>query len=278
MSETDKISRIREKKKELEQYFRGLGRVAIAFSSGVDSTFLLKVAHDTLGEHAVAVTARACTFPEHEWKEAAAFCEREGIRQIIWYFEPFQVQGFEDNPPERCYLCKRALFEQLKRKACEQGFDIVAEGSNMDDTGDYRPGLRAIQELHIKSPLQEVGLYKEEIRELSKELGLATWEKPSYACLASRFVYGERITKEKLVMVEQAENWLFANGFRQARVRVHGLMARIEVLPEAFERLIQKERREELVSAFRAFGFTYVSMDLAGYRSGSMNETIGMSN
>lgn len=274
MSETDKISRIREKKKALEQYFRELGRVAIAFSSGVDSTFLLKVAHDTLGDHAVAVTARACTFPKHEWKEAAAFCEREGIRQIIWDFEPFQVQGFEENPPERCYLCKRALFEQLKGKAREQGFDVVAEGSNMDDTGDYRPGLRAIQELDIKSPLQEVKLYKEEIRELSKELGLATWEKPSYACLASRFVYGEHITKEKLVMIEQAENWLFANGFRQARVRVHGLMARIEVLPEAFERLIQKERREELVAAFRAFGFTYVSMDLTGYRSGSMNETL----
>lgn len=274
MSETDKISRVQEKKKKLEQYFRKFGRVAVAFSSGVDSTFLLKVAHDVLGENAVALTARACTFPEQEWQEAAAFCEKEGIRQIILEFEPFEVAGFAENPPERCYLCKRALFEELKKRACEQGFDVVAEGSNMDDTGDYRPGLRAIQELQIESPLQEVRLYKEEIRALSKELGLATWEKPSYACLASRFVYGERITKEKLVMVEQAERWLSVNGFRQARVRVHGQMARIEVLPETFEHLIEKERREELVAAFRSFGFTYISMDLTGYRSGSMNETL----
>ncbi|MCH5251945.1 MAG: ATP-dependent sacrificial sulfur transferase LarE [Lachnospiraceae bacterium] len=265
---------VQEKLVRLKDYLKELGSVAIAFSSGVDSTFLLKVAHDTLGDNVIAVTARSCSFPQRELEEAKAFCEKEKIRHFICESEELKIDGFRDNPPNRCYLCKRELFEKIKKIAKEQNVNYIAEGSNMDDNGDYRPGLIAVAELKVTSPLRKVELYKEEIRELSKELGLSTWEKQSFACLSSRFAYGERITEEKLTMVDRAEQLLLDKGFHQIRVRIHDKMARIEVMPEEFEKLMEEETREEIVSKFKAFGFTYVSMDLSGYRMGSMNETL----
>lgn len=258
----------------LKEELKNLGRVAVAFSGGVDSTFLLKVAHDVLGEDAVAVTAKACSFPERETKEADDFCEKEGIRQLIFAFDELHVEGFCENPRNRCYLCKRELLGGIIKIAGENQFFHVIEGSNVDDDGDYRPGLQAVAELGVKSPLRKAGLTKADIRTLSRRMGLPTWEKPSFACLASRFVYGETITREKLSMVDKAEQLLLDMGFEQVRVRIHGTMARIELLPEDMERLIQKENRTEVQDTLKSYGFSYVALDLQGYRTGSMNETL----
>ena len=270
------------KYEKLRNYFKELGSAAIAFSSGVDSTFMLKVAHDVLGDKAIAVTARSHSFPSREKNEAADFCKKEGIKHIFIDSEELDIPGFKENPKNRCYLCKHELFEEILEVAKKQGLAFVCEGSNLDDNGDYRPGLQAIAELGIKSPLRECGLWKSEIRALSKELGLATWKKQSFACLASRFVYGESITIEKLDMVDKAEQLLIDLGFEQERVRIHsfgngqtsGTIARIEVNPDDFSKLL--ENRERIISEFKNIGFNYVSMDLQGYRTGSMNETLNI--
>ena len=262
------------KYEKLKQYLDGLGSVAVAFSSGVDSTFLLKTAHDILGDRSIAVTARSCSFPERELNEAIAFCESENIRHVICDSEELDIDGFSQNPVNRCYLCKNELFTKIWAIAREHGVVHVAEGSNMDDNGDYRPGLTAVAEQGVKSPLRYAELTKGEIRALSKEIGLSTWNKQSFACLSSRLPYGESITSEKLRMVDKAEQFLLDMGLKQVRVRHHGTIARIETDDDGFLILLDKKNREKVHEQIKQYGFNYVAIDLLGYRTGSMNETL----
>lgn len=263
-----------DKQEELEKLLESYKRVAVAFSSGVDSTYLLKMAQKVLGENVIAVTASSCSFPKRELEEAKTFCRENGIRHIVVESEELDIDGFRQNPKNRCYLCKHELFEKIRSIAKENGIETVVEASNTDDDGDYRPGLVAVKELGIESPLRHVGLSKKEIREYSKELGLPTWNKQSFACLSSRFVYGETISEEKLAMVDQAEQLLLDMGFHQLRVRIHDKLARIEVQPSEFEKIMQEENRTKIFHELKQYGFTYVTLDLQGYRTGSMNETL----
>lgn len=263
-----------QKLEDLRNYIRQLNSAAVAFSGGVDSSFLLKVTADVLGENAIAVTANLPSFPRREFAEAASFCQEHEIQHFVCEVQQLNIEEFVQNPQDRCYHCKKEIFRQIETVAEQNGIEHIIEGSNTDDDGDYRPGMLAVAELGIISPLKACCLAKADIRALSRYLGLPTWEKPSFACLASRFVYGEQITEEKLVMVERAEQFLSDLGFRQFRVRVHGRMARIEVEPEEFARIIRQEVRSEITEKFREYGFTYVALDLAGYRTGSMNEEL----
>ena len=269
---TENTQQMYTKVSRLEEILRSLGKVAVAYSSGVDSTCLLYTARRVLGENVLAVTAEAPIFPARERNAAADFCKRLGIRHLTLPFRPLELPAFQENPADRCYHCKTALFRQLMAAADEAGFPTVAEGTNVDDLSDYRPGLRAIEELGILSPLKEAGLTKREIRILSRESGLPTWDQPSFACLASRFATGDPITGERLAMVEEAESYLASLGLRQYRVRLHDSLARIETEPEEMQRLTDPEVRGALIKRFRSLGFRYVTLDLSGYQTGSMNK------
>jgi uncharacterized protein len=265
---------INQKYETLKKYIRECQNAAIAFSSGVDSTFLLKTAKEVLGAKVIAVTARSCSFPKRELNEAVEFCKKENIHHIVCDSEELEIEGFSHNPVNRCYLCKSELFSKIWAVAKQNGINNVFEGSNIDDNGDYRPGLKAVEEQNIKSPLRYAGLTKNEIRILSKEIGLKTWDKQTFACLSSRFPYGEEITVEKLSAIDRAEQMLLDLGFKQVRVRHHGNLARIETDDEGFKSFSDKNLRTKIYEEFKKLNFTYISLDILGYRIGSMNETL----
>lgn len=262
------------KLEHLKQYIANLGSLAVGFSGGVDSSLLTAVAHEVLGDRLIAVTGADASVPEREVNEAAAFCKERGIRHIICRVDPLKEEGYRHNSCDRCYFCKRGIFTEVRIIAEKNGIKHMAEGSNMDDIGDYRPGLRAAAELSVKSPLREAGLTKSEIRLISRAMGLPTWSKPAYACLASRFVYGEEITEEKLHMIDQAEQFLIKQGFFEERVRLHGQLARIEVPAGDIERLASGKVREAVYKKLKEIGFMFVTIDMQGYRLGSMNATL----
>lgn len=262
------------KYEKLKSIIKDCGKIAIAFSGGVDSTFLTKVAKDVLGENAVAVTISSILVTDDELKEADDFCKAENIEHLIYNADVLSIPGFEDNPPDRCYICKKVIFTNVKNLVGERGISVIAEGTNVDDDGDYRPGMRAIKELGVRSPLKEAGLTKAEIRELSCMLGLKTWNKPSCACLASRFAYGEVINKDKLDMIYSAECYIRSLGFEQFRVRLQDGIARIELRPADIQKFIENGIKDKVSEKLHALGFKYVSLDLDGYRLGSMNEVL----
>jgi uncharacterized protein len=265
----------KEKFERLRGIFRSMGRVVVAYSGGVDSTFLLSVAQETLGnENVLAVTALSPLFPERELAGAKRMAQEMGVKHILIESNELEIDGFSKNPSNRCYFCKKELFQKMQDLAQKEAISFVVEGSTLDDEKDHRPGRRAIQELSIRSPLQEARFTKGDVRELSRTLGLPTWDKPSFACLASRFPYGEEITPEGLRMVDEAEDFLFSLGFQQVRVRHYRSLARIEVYPEEMGRLMNGSLREKVVNRLKKIGYRYVTLDLQGFRSGSMNEVL----
>jgi pyridinium-3,5-biscarboxylic acid mononucleotide sulfurtransferase len=261
----DKLNRL---KKEIQKYHSAV----IAFSGGVDSTFLARVAGEVLEKRVLLITASSSTYPQSEMEEAKALAISMGLPHRVIVSEETEIEGFTDNPPDRCYFCKRELFSKIKAIAEQEGFHVVFEGTNVDDQSDFRPGKKAVKELGIISPLNDAGLTKNEIREFSRRLGLSTAEKPSYACLASRFPYGEKITIPKLTRVGTAEQTLRALGFKQFRVRSHQDCARVEIASGELEKAWEK--RNEISAACKKAGFVFVAIDLDGYRTGAMNETL----
>ena len=270
----DNYSDIRIKESALTERIKAAGKLAVAFSGGTDSTYLVYKAREVLGDNVLAVTIKSQVLIDEDLKWTADFCNQIGIKQVIIDCDVFDSEQFENNPPDRCYYCKKMDFHAIKKAAAEYGITEVADGSNVDDEGDYRPGMRAMKELGIVSPLKESGLTKNEIRQLSKEAGLPTWDKPAAACLASRFAYGEKITAEGLARVANAEKFIRDQGFKGIRVRVHGDLARIEVNENEISLMGSDPIRKNISSELKRLGFKYVTIDMDGYRTGSMNEVL----
>lgn len=264
---------------KLKSFIRQYNKVAVAFSGGVDSSFLLKVASDAIGkENVIAITLKAAVNPEREVAEAIELAELTGARHIVIPVDVMSIPGFAENPPDRCYICKTAIFERIIKEAGSYDIKVIFDGTNADDENDYRPGMRALKELGVISPLKACGIGKKEIRQLSMELGIKTWDKPSMACLASRVPYNEPITEEKLRMVGKAEGFLQAMGFIQFRVRCHGSIARVEIAPEEMGKVLDITVMKRISDGLKDIGFHYVTLDMQGYRTGSLNETLKGSN
>ena len=270
------MNSLEQKYHNLKALLASYGAVAVAYSGGVDSSLLIYVAHEVLGTKARALTSVAPMVSHQDLTDAQNFCERYGIAQTFCHPDVMQIEEVRFNAPNRCYVCKKAIFSELFTAAHEAGIEILADGSNLDDLAEYRPGKKALSELGVKSPLVEAGFTKSDIRALSQTLQLPTWNKQSNACLATRFPYGTELTPEKLHMVEQAENILSEQGFSQVRVRVHGNIARIEIPPHQFDKVLANQARERMVASLMSLGFTYVTLDLLGYNSGSMEATINV--
>jgi uncharacterized protein len=261
-----------EKLGKLKGLLEEMGSVLIAYSGGVDSAFLLNVARDVLKDRVLAVTARSPTYPEREYLEARQQAQRLGVRSLSIFTDELSRHEFASNTPDRCYWCKRELFKKLREIARQENIGWVVDGSNSDDLKEFRPGMKAAQEMGIRSPLCEVGLTKEEIRLLSRNIGLSTWDKASFACLASRIPYGISITREVLEKINRAEEFLLSVGLHQVRVRHHGEIARIEAEPQDMEEIVR--RRQEVIGRLKALGYVYIALDLEGYRSGSLNQML----
>ena len=268
------FSEVRSKYEKLKEILGKYGSLLVAFSGGVDSSLLLKVAHDVLGDKVLAVIAESETYPPEEGRSAQDHAKKLGVKYKVIHTKEFEDERFLSNPPERCYYCKHELFSELSAIAKKEGIKYVADGSNVSDLSDFRPGTNASKEYGVISPLREAGFTKDDIRELSKELELPTWNKPQLACLASRIPYGTRITKEILEKIEKGEKFLRSLGLTQVRVRHHGNLARIEVDKCDLPMLIEDELADRIDEKFKSLGYHYVTIDLAGYRTGSMNEVL----
>jgi uncharacterized protein len=265
---------LQNKLNTLKKHIMQMEGVAIAYSGGVDSTFLLKVGHDILKEKVVAVTARSAANPEREYLGAVDFARKIGVAHVVIEGDEFAIEGFSNNPVNRCYLCKKSLFIKIWEIARARSIPCVLDGTNSDDSGDYRPGMQALTELGVVSPLQEAGMSKDDIRKLSREMDLPTWNKPAFACLFSRFPYGHSITRAGLQAVDEAEQFLIDSGLEQVRVRHHGDTARIEVSARERNKFFNTDFMDKVYANFRRLGFIYVTLDLKGYRTGSMNEVV----
>lgn len=270
----DRVMSLKEKSEALKDILKDMENILVGFSGGVDSTFLLAAAKEVLGDGVMAVTARSETYPEKEYRKARQIAERLEVRFLTIHTKELEYANYSSNPPNRCYYCKKELFTQLRKLAEEHSIKNVADGSNADDVHDFRPGMIALKELGVRSPLKEAELTKADIRQLSQDMDLPTWDTPATACLASRFPYGTSIDEHKLGMVERAEEVLHERGIKQARVRHHNSIARIEVLPEDFTRLTADNVRDQIVLSFKEIGYKYITLDLQGYRTGSMNEVL----
>ena len=274
MKEIPKVTLSKDEK--LKNILQEMGGVLVAFSGGVDSTFLLKTAHEVLGKNVLAVIASSETYPQKEREEALRLAQKFNIRYKVIETKELESSDFVNNPPQRCYFCKKELFSKLKDIAEAEGIPYVLDGSNYEDTTDFRPGTKAAEELGIRSPLKEAHLRKSEIRQLSKRSSLPTWNKPSLACLSSRFPYYTKIDTKNLKQVAKAEEYLRKLGFTQVRVRHHGQIARIEIEPPEFPKITEKKVKEAVIKNFKKFGYIYIALDLAGFRSGSMNEPLNL--